>query len=54
MNKSILLSLKLIAAKAEKLADDYENRKLWEGDLANGIAQLKEELSKLNVGRNDC
>ena len=52
--EQILLTLKLVAAKAAKLAHDYEHSQLWEGELSNGIAELKSELSKVNVNRSDC
>lgn len=40
-----LLSLKLVAAKSEKLAYDLEHNKLWEGDLEKGIASIRAALN---------
>ena len=40
-----VMALKLIAAKAQKLAYDLENGKLWEGQLADGIAEIRSQLT---------
>ena len=39
--------LNLIAAKAKQLAEDLENGKLWDGELATGIKDIAEQLSKV-------
>lgn len=39
-----IMSLKLIAAKAEKLAYDLEHNKLWEGDLIAGTSEIQAAL----------
>lgn len=45
MDKNMaLLSLRLAAAKTAKLADDLERGRLWEGDLSNGIADVRKAL----------
>ena len=41
---AVVLALKLIAVKAEKLARDLENNQLWEGDLGRGLGQISEAL----------
>lgn len=40
-----VMALKLIAAKAAKLADDLERGRLWEGDLAAGVAEIRKQLA---------
>lgn len=40
-----IMALKLIAAKAERLAYDLENRRLWEGDLSRGISEIQAQLN---------
>lgn len=53
----VVTTLKLIAAKAEKLAYDVENARLWDGDLSRGLSELRQQiddaqrLSKDQVGR---
>ena len=43
-----VMALKLIAAKAQKLAHDLENGKLWEGQLADGISEIRGQLADAN------
>ncbi len=38
--------LKLISAKAEQLANDVINGRLWEGELGNGLAMIREQLER--------
>ena len=40
-----IMSLKLIAAKAEKLAYDLERGRLWEGELSQGISEIQKQLT---------
>lgn len=40
-----VMALKLIAAKAAKLADDLERGRLWEGELASGVAEIRKQLA---------
>ena len=35
-----ILNLKLIAARAEKLAKDLEQGRLWEGEYSEGVAEI--------------
>lgn len=44
MINSTVLSLKAVAAKAAKLADDLENNKLWPGELSSGISVIQKDL----------
>lgn len=44
-DSTVLLALKLVAAKAAKLADDLEKGRLWEGDLQRGIAEIDAALT---------
>ena len=47
MNESkslAIMSLKLIAAKAEKLAYDLEHGRLWEGELGLGLQEIEKAL----------
>lgn len=39
-----LLALKVVAEIAEKLAHDLEHGKLWEGELSQGIQEIKRQL----------
>lgn len=40
-----VMALKLIAAKAAKLADDLERGRLWEGELAEGVVEIRKQLA---------
>ncbi len=42
----VALALKIIAAKAEQLANDVVNGRLWEGELSNGLATIGEQLER--------
>lgn len=42
-----LLALKLIAAKAAKLAHDLEHGRLWDGDLQAGVAEIASALQQV-------
>lgn len=42
----VALCLKIIAAKAEQLAQDVVNGKLWEGELSSGLAAISEQLDR--------
>jgi hypothetical protein len=48
-----LLALKLVAAKAQKLAHDLEKGRLWDGDLSRGIAEIAAALedARRNAGK---
>ena len=39
-----VMALKLIAAKAAKLADDLERGRLWDGELASGVQEIRRQL----------
>lgn len=43
--REIIMALKLIAAKAEKLGYDLENNKLWDGELERGLVEIQKSLS---------
>ena len=47
------ICLKLIAAKAEQLARDVVNGKLWEGELSNGLAIIGEQLERARRAAKD-
>lgn len=50
----VALCLKIIAAKAEQLANDVANHKLWEGELSSGLAAISEQLQRaLQAARDD-
>ncbi len=38
------LSLRIVAAKAEQLAEDLKNNRLWEGEYTQKINAIMEEL----------
>jgi len=40
------MCLKIIAAKAEQLANDVANGKLWEGELSSGLGTIAEQLER--------
>ncbi len=40
-----VMALKLIAAKAAKLALDLECGSLWEGEPASGVAEIRKQLA---------
>lgn len=39
-----ILSLKAVAAIAEKLADDLEKGRLWPGQAADAVAEIRRHL----------
>lgn len=43
-----VMRLQLIAAKAKQLASDVEHGRLWEGDLTQGLDEIREQLSRVN------
>lgn len=44
--------LALIAAKAQQLATDYRNGKLWPGDLSRGLGEIQETIRKIDTSRD--
>lgn len=40
-----VLALRLISAKAQQLAHDLERGRLWEGQLAAGIDEIRSQLN---------
>jgi len=49
-----VMTLKLIAAKAEKLAFDIEMGRLWGGDLSRGIGEIQTQLNDvMQTARDD-
>ena len=44
-----VMALKLVAAKAEKLAHDLEKGRLWPGDLRDGIAEIAKQLDDARI-----
>jgi hypothetical protein len=49
----VVLCLKLIAAKAEQLANDVANGKLWEGELSSGLGAIREQLERASREARD-
>ena len=45
MNDTLLLNLRLVAALAAKLANDVENKRLWEGEALDAISALEKALT---------
>ena len=43
---SALAAIRLVAAKATKLADDLEKGRLWEGEYEEALAQIQAALSQ--------
>lgn len=46
--ESIVTRLQLIAAVAKQLASDVERGKLWPGQLDEGLAQIRNQVSQLS------
>ena len=44
--ENVSLRLDLIAAKARQLASDVRTGRLWEGDLARGLSEIREQLQQ--------
>lgn len=42
--RSAVVNLRAAAALAEKLADDLEGNRLWEGEFSQGMAQLQKAV----------
>ncbi len=43
-----VMALQVIAATANKLAYDLENGRLWEGELAAGVADMQRQLDDVS------
>lgn len=41
------LTLRLIAARAEKLASDVQSQRLWEREYENAVSELKKYVDDL-------
>lgn len=39
-----VVNLRVVTALAQKLADDLEANRLWEGDFSDGMAQLQKAV----------
>jgi hypothetical protein len=46
MTKPVALSLRIIAAKAQQLAEDCEGNRLWEGELRAGLQELASQVNR--------
>lgn len=42
--RSAVVNLRAVAALAEKLADDLEANRLWEGEFTQGMAQIQKAV----------
>ena len=49
--KSAELALRIIAARAEQLADMMANNQLWPGDLEAGLNEIAKQLSEAKLGQ---
>lgn len=47
MSTQAALNLKLVAAMAEKMAQNVEQHKLWPGDLDKAVAQMRAWLAEV-------
>ena len=45
-------TLKLISARAAKLADDVEKGRLWEGEYSDGLADIQKAMRDLPSERS--
>lgn len=43
------LALRAVAARANKLANDVANNRLWPGELATGVQQMKSDLTDVSA-----
>lgn len=43
---TIAVCLKIIAAKAEQLASDVVNGRLWGGELSSGLSEIGAQLER--------
>ena len=46
MKAVLVASLRVIAAKAEQLAQDMERGRLWDGDLLRGLEEIAQQLER--------
>lgn len=55
MDRTIILRLRVIATKAEQLAEDAQQHKLWPGDLKRGLDEIGAQLeqARRELGGND-
>ena len=53
MNKPVALSLRIIAAKAQQLAEDCESNRLWDGELRRGLQEISEQLDRAHREAGD-
>lgn len=51
-NDIIASRLDLIAAQASVLASDYRNRKLWPGQLEEGLREIGKQIELIPVSNN--
>lgn len=49
--ESISNQLTLISAKAKQLQYDFDNNKLWEGNLDRGLIELRPLINKMKIGK---
>lgn len=47
-DRSTILSLRQVAAVAEKLADDYEKGRLWEGEFSQALGEIRRALNSIS------
>jgi hypothetical protein len=46
MNKPVATSLRVIAAKAQQLAEDCESNRLWDDELRRGLQEISVQLDR--------
>jgi hypothetical protein len=46
MDRTIILRLRVIAAKAEQMAEDAQKNKLWPDDLKRGLNEIGAQLEQ--------
>jgi len=44
-NDAIVMRLEMIAAIAKQLAEDLKHRRLWDGQLTDGLRQISTQLA---------
>lgn len=49
MDSTIILRLRVIAAKAEQMAADAQKNKLWPDDLKRGLDEIAQQLERAQM-----
>lgn len=50
---AVAMRLELIACKAKQLSHDVKNGKLWEGELGQGLSEIRNQLDYVSSEARD-